>query len=59
MTMIAVIGLCYVGLSLVVEFGKRVRTICFDISSAKVKSYRDDVALSRERSEAGFRVWRL
>jgi len=38
MTTIAVIGLGYVGLPLVVEFGKHFRTIGFDIAQAKVAS---------------------
>ena len=40
MTTIAVVGLGYVGLPLAVEFGKRNRTIGFDLSQAKVDSYR-------------------
>jgi UDP-N-acetyl-D-glucosamine/UDP-N-acetyl-D-galactosamine dehydrogenase len=39
MTVIAVIGLGYVGLPLAVEFGKRYRTIGFDLSREKVESY--------------------
>ena len=38
MTVVAVIGLGYVGLPLVVEFGKHLRTIGFDIAVAKVES---------------------
>ena len=34
---IAVIGLGYVGLPLVIEFGKHARTIGFDIATAKVE----------------------
>ncbi|WP_137172572.1 nucleotide sugar dehydrogenase [Massilia sp. HP4] len=37
---IAVVGLGYVGLPLAVEFGKKRRTIGFDLSAAKVDSYR-------------------
>jgi UDP-N-acetyl-D-galactosamine dehydrogenase len=40
MTVIAVVGLGYVGLPLAVEFGRRYRTIGFDLSAAKVQSYR-------------------
>jgi len=40
---IAVVGLGYVGLPLAVEFGKRVRTIGFDLSREKVESYRRHV----------------
>jgi UDP-N-acetyl-D-glucosamine/UDP-N-acetyl-D-galactosamine dehydrogenase len=39
-TTIAVVGLGYVGLPLAVEFGKRYRTIGFDLSTAKVDAYR-------------------
>lgn len=37
---IAVIGLGYVGLPLAVEFGKRFRTIGFDLSEPKILAYR-------------------
>jgi UDP-N-acetyl-D-galactosamine dehydrogenase len=40
MTTIAVIGLGYVGLPLAVEFGKKYRTIGFDLSAEKVAAYR-------------------
>jgi UDP-N-acetyl-D-galactosamine dehydrogenase len=40
-TIVAVIGLGYVGLPLAVEFGKRFRTIGFDLSADKVAAYRD------------------
>jgi UDP-N-acetyl-D-glucosamine/UDP-N-acetyl-D-galactosamine dehydrogenase len=39
MTVVAVIGLGYVGLPLAVEFGKRYRTIGYDLSQAKVDAY--------------------
>ncbi len=45
---IAVIGLGYVGLPLVVEFGKQERTIGFDISNAKVESCRSGIDPSHE-----------
>lgn len=48
MTIIAVIGLGYVGLPLVIEFGKRVRTIGFDISVPKVESCNRGIDPSRE-----------
>jgi UDP-N-acetyl-D-glucosamine/UDP-N-acetyl-D-galactosamine dehydrogenase len=38
MSVVAVIGLGYVGLPLVVEFGKHVRTIGFDIAVPKVEA---------------------
>jgi len=40
MTVIAIVGLGYVGLPLAVEFGKKYRTIGYDLSSAKVEAYR-------------------
>ena len=40
MTTIAVVGLGYVGLPLAVEFGKKFRTIGFDLSAAKIASYK-------------------
>ncbi|MRR49955.1 MAG: nucleotide sugar dehydrogenase [Rhodocyclaceae bacterium] len=48
MSIVAVIGLGYVGLPLVVEFGKRGRTIGFDISVPKVESCQRGVDPSRE-----------
>lgn len=52
MTVVAVIGLGYVGLPLVVEFGKFFRTIGYDIAPAKVQSCLRGVDPSRELSEA-------
>ncbi|NMG67211.1 nucleotide sugar dehydrogenase [Azoarcus indigens] len=43
MTTIAVIGLGYVGLPLAVEFGKKFKTLGFDLSVEKVAAYRDFV----------------
>jgi UDP-N-acetyl-D-galactosamine dehydrogenase len=40
MAIIAVVGLGYVGLPLAVEFGKKHRTIGFDLSEEKVEAYR-------------------
>lgn len=40
MTIIAVVGLGYVGLPLAVEFGKKYRTIGFDLSAEKVEHYK-------------------
>jgi len=40
MGVVAVVGLGYVGLPLAVEFGKKGKTIGFDLSQAKVDSYR-------------------
>jgi UDP-N-acetyl-D-galactosamine dehydrogenase len=52
MTTIAVIGLGYVGLPLVVEFGKLGPTIGFDISTSKVESCQRGVDPSRELTDA-------
>ena len=38
-TTIAIIGLGYVGLPLAVEFGKKYRTIGFDLSQTKIDAY--------------------
>lgn len=39
-TVVAVVGLGYVGLPLAVEFGKQYKTIGYDLSEAKIASYR-------------------
>ena len=49
---VAVVGLGYVGLPLAVAFGKRGRTIGFDLSARKVASYRGGVDPSGEVSPA-------
>ena len=41
MTVVAVVGLGYVGLPLAVEFGKKFETIGFDLSDAKIASYKN------------------
>jgi UDP-N-acetyl-D-galactosamine dehydrogenase len=51
MSVVAVIGLGYVGLPLVVEFGKHMRTIGFDIAVSKVESCLRGVDPSRELSD--------
>jgi UDP-N-acetyl-D-galactosamine dehydrogenase len=52
MTTLAVIGLGYVGLPLVVEFGKHLRTIGFDIAQHKVDACRRGTDPSRELDDA-------
>ncbi len=52
MNTIAVIGLGYVGLPLVVEFGKQLRTIGFDIAEHKVDACRRGTDPSRELADA-------
>jgi UDP-N-acetyl-D-galactosamine dehydrogenase len=51
MSVVAVIGLGYVGLPLVVEFGKHFRTIGFDIAVSKVELCRKGIDPSRELSD--------
>ncbi|MCB1733818.1 MAG: nucleotide sugar dehydrogenase [Gammaproteobacteria bacterium] len=41
MNTVAVVGLGYVGLPLAVAFGKKVRTIGFDLSESKIANYRN------------------
>ena len=43
MTTVAVVGLGYVGLPLAIEFGKKYRTIGFDLSQEKIDAYRKKV----------------
>ena len=52
MNTLAVIGLGYVGLPLVVEFGKHMRTIGFDIAKHKVEACQRGTDPSRELSDA-------
>lgn len=40
-TVVAVVGLGYVGLPLAVEFGKKYRTIGYDLSQAKISNYQN------------------
>jgi len=49
---VAVIGLGYVGLPLVVEFGKHMRTIGFDIAKHKVEACQRGTDPSRELTDA-------
>jgi UDP-N-acetyl-D-galactosamine dehydrogenase len=58
MSTVAVIGLGYVGLPLVVAFGKQMRTIGFDISPDKVDSCRRGVDPSRELDDQELRAAR-
>jgi UDP-N-acetyl-D-galactosamine dehydrogenase len=52
MNTLAIIGLGYVGLPLVVEFGKQLRTIGFDIAKQKVLACQRGTDPSRELSDA-------
>ncbi|HEY2817733.1 MAG TPA: nucleotide sugar dehydrogenase, partial [Casimicrobiaceae bacterium] len=55
-TIIAVVGLGYVGLPLAVEFGKRFPTIGFDLSRAKIDAYRKFNDPTGEVSESELRA---
>ncbi len=52
MKTLAVIGLGYVGLPLVVEFGKQMKTIGFDIAKSKVQACQRGTDPSRELTDA-------
>lgn len=56
MSVVAVIGLGYVGLPLVVEFGKHTRTIGFDIAEAKVEACKRGIDPSHELQETEMRA---
>jgi UDP-N-acetyl-D-galactosamine dehydrogenase len=56
MDTIGVVGLGYVGLPLAVEFGKKRRTIGFDLSAAKVASYRQFTDPTGELSSEDLRA---
>lgn len=51
-TVIAVVGLGYVGLPLAVEFGRQFKTIGFDLSADKVRAYQQGLDPSGEVSSA-------
>ena len=55
-TTVAVVGLGYVGLPLAVEFGKKWRTIGFDLSASKIASYRQFVDPTGEVSSEDLRA---
>ncbi len=56
MSIVAVIGLGYVGLPLAVEFGKRCPTLGFDLSAEKVASYQHFVDPTGEVSSEDLRA---
>jgi UDP-N-acetyl-D-galactosamine dehydrogenase len=56
MTVVAVIGLGYVGLPLAVAFGKKFRTIGFDINSGKVEAYQRGIDPTGEVSNEDLRA---
>jgi len=56
MSVVAVVGLGYVGLPLAVEFGKKQRTIGYDLSADKVDNYRRGIDPAGEVSSADFQA---
>jgi UDP-N-acetyl-D-galactosamine dehydrogenase len=56
MNTVAVVGLGYVGLPLAVEFGKKYRTIGFDLAEEKVAAYRRSVDPTGEVSTEEFKA---
>jgi len=59
MSVIGVVGLGYVGLPLAVEFGKKHRTIGFDLSASKVEAYRRHVDPTGEVAGEDLKAARL
>jgi UDP-N-acetyl-D-glucosamine/UDP-N-acetyl-D-galactosamine dehydrogenase len=55
MTVVAVVGLGYVGLPLAIEFAKKYRTIGFDLSKKKIAAYEQHVDPTGELSAEHFR----
>lgn len=56
MTVVAVVGLGYVGLPLAVEFGKKYRTIGLDLSEQKVAAYKNHIDPTGEVSTEELRA---
>ena len=56
MSVVAVVGLGYVGLPLAVEFGKKRQTIGYDLSATKVESYKRYIDPTGEVSPDDFRA---
>lgn len=54
--MVAVVGLGYVGLPLAVEFGKKIKTVGYDLSKSKIESYRKFVDPTGEISSEDLRA---
>jgi UDP-N-acetyl-D-galactosamine dehydrogenase len=53
---VAVVGLGYVGLPLAVEFGKKQRTIGFDLSASKVANYKNHIDPTGEVSSENLKA---
>jgi UDP-N-acetyl-D-galactosamine dehydrogenase len=58
MSVVAVVGLGYVGLPVAVEFGKKGKTIGFDLSHDKIESYRRHIDPSGEVASEDLRAAR-
>jgi len=58
-TVVAVVGLGYVGLPLAIHFGARYPTIGFDLSAVKVGAYREGFDPTGEVNRESFKVARL
>ena len=56
MEIVAVVGLGYVGLPLAVEFGKKQRTVGFDLSVTKIESYKRHIDPTGELSTEDLRA---
>ena len=56
MNVVAVVGLGYVGLPLAVEFGKKRKTVGFDLSKSKIENYRRFVDPTGELSTEDLRA---
>ena len=56
MTVVAVVGLGYVGLPLAVEFGKKRKTIGYDPSESKIESYKRFIDPTGEVSNENFKA---
>ena len=52
---IAIVGLGYVGLPIAIEFGKQYKTIAFDISKDKIKSYKKNIDVNNEINSSQFK----
>lgn len=52
---VAVVGLGYVGLPLAIEFGKKYKTVGFDVSLEKIKNYQNGVDTMGEVSKDEFK----
>ncbi len=59
MSVVAIVGLGYVGLPLAVEFGKKFRTIGYDLSAEKVAAYRSHLDPTGEVSSEDLRAAHL